>query len=117
MQESSSLNKEDYGLRPDINWMHDMNAEEEQATDQIIDYLLKSGARPHVKANGDIVEIVTAITNNLKPSIPPHLSEQLKTMLNYLSRFLCDYVQNYNVTSLNINFGFGAKPSHSEGVN
>jgi len=92
----------------------EMGPDEETAVDQIMEYLIKTGARPQVKAKGDIVEIVTAITNAMQQSIPPHLSDQLKIMVNYIGRFLCDYVENYRVTSLNINFGFGAKPIHSE---
>lgn len=96
----------------DSSWMADMEPYEEEATDAILEYLIQAGARPHINASGDIIEIVTAITNTLNQSIPSHLSYPLKVLTDYIARWLCDYVENTNVESFKIAFGFDAKLTH-----
>lgn len=95
-------------------WSSEMTAEEEDATDLILDHLIQSGARPHVNVTGGIVEIITAITNTLHQSIPSHLSSSLKIMADYIARWLCDYVEQTNASQLKIYFGFNAKISTEE---
>jgi hypothetical protein len=93
----------------DGSWMKDMEAHEEQAADKILEFLIQSGARPNINATGDIIDIVTSITNSLNQIVPPHLSDQLKVMTDYIARWLCDYIEQTNISSLNIAFGFDAK--------
>lgn len=98
------------------DWTFDMNAQEVEATDKVLEYLIQSGARPHVQATGDIVDVVTSITNILTQSVPPHLSHPLKVMTDYIARWLCDYVEKTNIGTMHINFGFDAKIMAQEGI-
>ena len=90
-------------------WAFEMNAEEEAAADKILEYLIQSGSRPYINVTGDIVEIVTSITNTMTMSVPPHLAHPLKIMTDYIARWLCDYIEKTNISSLSISFGFDAK--------
>ncbi len=92
-----------------INFYADMQPHEEEAADKVIEYLIQSGARPSVSTKGDIVEIVTSITIALHNSAPEHLSHPLKIFTDYIARWLCDYIENTNIQSLRINFGFDAQ--------
>ena len=96
------------------HWTKDMEKHEEDATDKILDHLIQSGSRPSVMITGDIVDIVTAITNALRQSVPPHLADPLKIMTDYIARWLCDYVEQANIQSLRVSFGFDARAMQEE---
>lgn len=84
----------------------EMTAEEEQATDEILEHLIQTGARPSVIITGDIVDIVTAITNSLRQHTPDHLSSSFKIMTDYIARWLCDYIDQTNIGTMRVQFGF-----------
>lgn len=90
-------------------WDMDMTPADRAAIDQILDHLIQTGAAPSVSATGDIVDIVTAITNALNQSIPPHLAGAATMMMDYLSQWLCDYVDETGATTMRIAFGFNAQ--------
>lgn len=98
------------------SWMKDMDPHEEEATDKILEHLIQSGARPYINAKGDIIEIVISITNGLNRSVPSHLSQPLKIMTDYIARWLCDYVEETNISSLSVAFGFDAQLEKKEPV-
>jgi len=92
------------------DWRFGMEPHEEDATDQILDYLIKTGARPHVAINGDIVAVSTAIVSALNAAVPQQLAEPLKVMNDYIVRWLATYFLKANIRKIDVTFGFGAKP-------
>lgn len=90
-------------------WDMDMTPADRMAIDRVLDHLIQTGAAPSVMATGDIVDIVTAITQALQQSVPAPLSGAVHTMMDYLSQWLCDYVEETGATTMRIAFGFNAK--------
>jgi hypothetical protein len=90
-------------------WFEDMTQEEQKATDEILDYLNQSSAKPHTNIKGDIIEIITAIVNSLKDVVTDHLSPSLKILTDYIARWLCRYFEQTNASTIQIAFGFNAQ--------
>jgi hypothetical protein len=98
------------------DWTADMEPHEEEATDKILEYLIQSGARPTVNVTGNIVDIVTSITNVMAQHIPDHLSHQRKVMTDYIARWLCDYISKTNIGVMRVSFGFDARINQEGGA-
>ena len=98
------------------NWFEDMTQDEQNATDQILDYFKQSGANPHVSMQGDVVDVITAIVNSLKKATPDHLSSDLKLLTDYIARWLCAYFDQTNAATIQIAFGFNAQMPEKQGV-
>lgn len=95
-------------------WDMDVEQGDREAIDHILEYLIQSGSRPAMTVTGDIVEIVTALTTVMQQSVPSHLSVPLKIMMDYLARWLCDYVDETGATVLRVAFGFDASLEQRE---
>lgn len=96
-------------------WDMDVESGDREAIDQVLGHLIKSGTRPAITVTGDVIEIVTAVTQTMQKSVPTQLTHPLKTMMDYLARWLCDYVDETGATVLRVTLGFDALSKQREG--
>ena len=85
-----------------------MDKKERDAIDHVLGYLIESGSKPAIMVTGDVIEIVTVVTQTMQTSVPAHFSHSLKRMMDYLARWLCDYVDETGATILRVTLGFDA---------
>lgn len=95
-------------------WDMDVERADREAIDHVLGHLVQSGTRPAITVTGDVVEIITAVTQTMQNSLPSQLSAPLKTMMDYLARWLCDYVDETGATVLRVTFGFDGSTHKQE---
>ncbi len=86
-------------------WAQDVDADTRAAIDTVLTCLAAQSVRPSITATGDIVLIITTISQSLQAMVPPAYAPSLKVMLDYTTRFLCDYMLETGTTTMQVHFG------------
>ncbi len=87
-------------------WAQDLDDETQNAIDIFLTNLAAQNIRPDITVTGDIVAIVTTLSQSLQAMVPGHPAT-LKTMLDYTTRFLADYMLETGTITMKVHFGSG----------
>lgn len=87
-------------------WERDIDRMTQISIDRILDYMVRHGLRPRVKATDDIIGIATTLVNAMQAQIPPALHDDLNMALDHLIAWLCDYADHTGTRHMRVTFGF-----------
>ncbi len=108
---SSSLTVSDLAIADDAPvariWAQDADPETQTAVSEVLIGLAAQNIRPSITVTGDIVTIVTTLSQSLQTMLPSQYAPSLKIMLDYTTRFLCDYMLETRTTTMRVHFGAG----------
>lgn len=86
-------------------WAQDVDDATRDAIDVVLTDLAARSIRPDIAATGDIVVIITTLQQSLQSMVSPAVIPSLTTMLDYTTRFLCDYMLETRTTTMQVRFG------------
>ena len=74
--------------------------------DAILDHYAQTGAKPDIKLCGNPLEIVSNFIEKMQETLPPHLVNSGKDILDYMINSLCDFCRSRKMNHMTLQFKF-----------